>query len=518
MALCIFLFNCAQIKPPPGGPVDETPPKMIESIPADSSVNVPLDTPIKITFNEYIEGSEGKVAISPPVDNAKVKFHSKSIEIKHPPLDPGKTYCVVISSDLSDLRDNTLRNALSIAFSTGAVLDTFGIRGRIFSSDFTPAHGIRVYAYSANRTSFDPRNDYPDAVTWTGKNGVFVFKNLPDWDFDIIGILDENKDGFLSSNERIAFSPIRVSAGTDPGWSLVLFEPDSIPPELISNSTEGAFIARFRFSEPVDIGDLLLVTQPDIGDYRAFVYNDAPKIAGILSRQPLPSGKLEFKISGIRDLSGNTAQYDGTLDIEDEPFDSLPPSSTADKKIRLFPAEPLIIKFDKPVLSADIIIEDSLGHSVAGDMEMLDPFSIAFKPDGLWPNREDFKWRIDRVVSPGGAAFPDTTTHELQFQSADNYGNLKLDVAPFTEDLIAKAVTLDDEKVEMTLARRENYFTGEYLPAGRYCLYIFRDENGDSIWFPGSISPYRMPEKIFVYPDTIQIRGFWTTEVDITIN
>ena len=41
--------------PPPGGPLDKTPPRVIDTVPADDSVRVGLDTPIRIRFSEAMD-------------------------------------------------------------------------------------------------------------------------------------------------------------------------------------------------------------------------------------------------------------------------------------------------------------------------------------------------------------------------------------------------------------------------------------------------------------------------------
>lgn len=513
----LILDGCAQVKPPPGGPEDKSPPKAIEVIPADSSVNVPLDTPIRITFDEYIKGSAGNIALSPPAEKLNVKFKHKSINVSHSGLEPNTTYRVVVSTALADLRGNSLRNAFSFAFSTGQTMDTLQIRGRVYNQDFEPADGIRIHAYSDDKTTLNLLETRPDAITWSGKRGEFSLENLPEKDFIIIGIRDDNKDGFLSNNEAVAFAPKKVDAGTDIGWSMVIFEPDTIPPEIISVSSDGAYMLKIRFSEPFSPYGLTLKTSPSIGGFKSFIYPAEPKLMGILADDPLPVGKIELEISGISDRAGNVGSYVQNVEVKAFEPDSIPPRVSVNKKMRIFPTDSLVVRFDKPIRAGNVVAQDSLGRLIHGYSNLGDPFTIVFKPSEKWPNREDIAWHIEDVVALDGTKVSDTTMFALSFEPPERYGNLFVTTEPLCDELIVRAVMLDEDKPQTKLLKKSEGFTLDGLPAGQYLIYLFCDSDGDSIWNAGTLSPLEFPEPIFIYPDTVVIRGFWTTEVNISV-
>lgn len=515
--LLLLGFGCAQIKPPPGGPEDTSPPKVIEVLPADSAVNVRLDTPIRILFDEYIQASASNIALSPPVEKFSVKVRHKSIEVDHSGLLPNTTYRVVISTALSDLRGNSLRKALSYAFSTGSQLDTLSIEGRIFDSEFSPSGGVRIHGYSKEDPEWDPQKTDPSAITWSGKDGRFALENLPEGNFAVVGILDENRDGFLSENELIALSPEDYGAGDDIPWSMLLFVPDSTPPELISSSAEGQYIVKIRFSEKIKLDGIDVSSKPDVGGFAPFIYPEEPQIVGLMAESPLPEGKIEFEVKGIADMRGNRGDYNSTVEIRETAPDTIPPSPAMNKKVRLLPEDSLLVRLDKPVRSGEVVVEDSLGREVAGSVSMSDPYSIVFTPENEWPSREDIEWRIEKIITLDGDTISDSTRHELRFESAQGYGNLMVNIADVCENLIVRAVMLDTERREFSLTATESGFSASSIPRGQYSIYLFCDFDGDSRWFPGSISPLKVPEPIFIYPDTIDVRGFWTTEVNIGI-
>ncbi|RKZ29771.1 hypothetical protein DRQ36_07595, partial [bacterium] len=62
----------------------------------------------------------------------------------------------------------------------------------------------------------------------------------------------------------------------------------------------------------------------------------------------------------------------------------------------------------------------------------------------------------------------------------------------------------------------ENCFRADPVEQGKYILWLFCDDNADSSWFPGNLKPIIPSEKAVVYPDTIDVRGLWTTDIKLT--
>ena len=82
----ILLISCAQQgNTLTGGEKDETPPELVESIPANFSTNFTA-TEVVITFNEYLKSLSGlnqKLVISPVMDEMpEIKLKGKKIIIK----------------------------------------------------------------------------------------------------------------------------------------------------------------------------------------------------------------------------------------------------------------------------------------------------------------------------------------------------------------------------------------------------------------------------------------------------
>ena len=82
--LVLFLTGaCASIGSPDGGRFDETPPRVLSSMPKDGAVNVSAKK-VQILFDEYVklEKANEKVIVSPPqIETPNVRADSSRVRI-----------------------------------------------------------------------------------------------------------------------------------------------------------------------------------------------------------------------------------------------------------------------------------------------------------------------------------------------------------------------------------------------------------------------------------------------------
>ena len=103
--------------PPPGGPLDKTPPRVVDTVPADDSVRVGLDTPIRIRFSEAMDrrSVERALFISPQgSEDPDFKWRGDVLEIRLPDgLQADRTYLVTVGQESADEWRNRLRASYS---------------------------------------------------------------------------------------------------------------------------------------------------------------------------------------------------------------------------------------------------------------------------------------------------------------------------------------------------------------------------------------------------------------------
>lgn len=514
----VGVLSCARVMSPPGGPEDKSPPKFISSIPPDNSTGVDPNTNIEVEFDEYLAEISGGVLFLPVVDNTKIKFARKKIIIEQgSPLSEDMTYRLTISNRIKDLRNNNLNRPIQIAFSTGDELDTLSIRGAIFLRDLTPAEQVRINAYIIKGNEIpDSLPENPYAATWSGDDGGYFIGNLPKGNFYLVAIEDNNHDGRYSAGERVALAPSAIESGRKAPWSLVLFQPDTISPDLLMTTAENPYLLRLKFTEPVVTAPRARFSSlPPVGTTEIFIFEDNPNNLGIYSRDGFPSGPISFDITEVFDSSGNSANLqDLDFDFPEFPEDTLPPVPIY-RKSRLGNREPLVVDFDKPIKGGQIKVEDSTGARVPGETVVIIPKSLAFIPEPSWPNREDLFYYIDNVQSMEEIGFSDTTGRQIDLIDRVEFGTLLVQSnLPCENPMIEIRQAVNNGKSYYMQKTEEGYITDQ-LERGDYLVWYFCDNDSDGGWYPGDIQPLKPSEKSFVYPDTLSVKGLWTTEVDL---
>ncbi|MDE6811606.1 MAG: Ig-like domain-containing protein, partial [Muribaculaceae bacterium] len=137
--MLILAEGCASIGNPSGGPRDERPPRFVKADPAPGAVNVSSDRHrFRIEFDELIDVKDptSKVIISPPgAVIPRVSAQGRHVEISfQDSLMPNTTYTIDFADAIQDINENNPVNNFAYTFSTGPVLDSLRIAGRVLSA------------------------------------------------------------------------------------------------------------------------------------------------------------------------------------------------------------------------------------------------------------------------------------------------------------------------------------------------------------------------------------------------
>ena len=172
-ALSVILVACATQVAPTGGPEDKLPPRVAAVYPAPKTANHPNELYVKIEFDEWINASvpRGAVSISPPIEKRlKTEAHGKILEVRsRAELDTGTTYTLTFAGGIKDLHGNALAKPFQLVFSTGAVIDSLTISGHVMVSDSLVKKkafpSIGLYLMGPERDSKRYLEKYRDTVT-----------------------------------------------------------------------------------------------------------------------------------------------------------------------------------------------------------------------------------------------------------------------------------------------------------------------------------------------------------------
>ncbi|MCF8383159.1 MAG: Ig-like domain-containing protein [Chlorobium sp.] len=220
--------GCASDRPPSGGPVDNTPLRILSSDTRHSNGGLPVTT-VHITFSHPVSGREllKSLVFSPSIDNYDLSVRARTAEIRiYEPLKPAATYRVILNKYMRDARGKNLDNTGLIAFSAGTVFDRGVIAGRVYHHNLKPAPEALLLAYAANRGT------EPDYLVQAGADGSFILENLAEGHYLVFAVNDTNRNlRFEQASEAVAVADrVGVSVGTT---SLMLrFAPDGTTPDI----------------------------------------------------------------------------------------------------------------------------------------------------------------------------------------------------------------------------------------------------------------------------------------------
>lgn len=219
--ICLF-YRCGQPMPPMGGMRDSLPPVLVKAVPDDSATNVRSNR-ITLEFNEYVQlqNLQQQLVVTPvpavqPIIESKLKV--VTIRLKDS-LKPNTTYAISLGNALQDINENNEVNNFTYVFSTGPVIDSGKVSGRILMAENGKADSTLVVVLHSNLSDTALQKVRPPYFARVNKEGFFSLRFIAPGTYNIFGLRDQ--DGglkFDSPSEMIAFldRPVTISGTGDP--------------------------------------------------------------------------------------------------------------------------------------------------------------------------------------------------------------------------------------------------------------------------------------------------------------
>ena len=191
-----LLWSCAQQGSPSGGPRDEDPPVVLESIPPNYSTRFEAKK-ITLTFDEYVvlDNVNQELIVSPPMEEKpQVKLRGKKLIIDfEEDLKDSTTYTFNFGSAIKDLHEGNILLNYEYVFSTGDRLDSLSVKGILqYAENLTrPSEPVTIMLYEDLNDSV-PLKDIPLYVGRSDDSGVFSVNNLKADTFKVFALKDGN--------------------------------------------------------------------------------------------------------------------------------------------------------------------------------------------------------------------------------------------------------------------------------------------------------------------------------------
>ena len=210
----IILNNCASVRNPEGGPVDEIPPTLISTNPQTLTSITPKQK-VTIRFSEYLKESAIKNSIQVyPMDGEKIKyeFRGDKIDVMLPEnLNNDMTYMIMFDTGLLDEHSIPIEHDISIPFTMSTELDISKIEGHVYG-DFDKSTILLWRGKLDRATMLDTDPDY---IANTNDDNKFRFNYLPEGEFSALAVQQYGSNIDYSKGQYAFYHETTLSTKTE---------------------------------------------------------------------------------------------------------------------------------------------------------------------------------------------------------------------------------------------------------------------------------------------------------------
>jgi len=547
ITVIVFAIGCAKQMPPRGGPIDKTPPTVINIVPEPGSTNVETNQPIEITFSKRMvkKSVEDAIFFAPlPSENIFYRWRGKKLKIEFPDTYKlNRTYVLTIGAQSSDIRNNRMLDSFSMAFSTGAQIDSGQISGTVYSRSKVEGTLVCAFLLDNNGSDPDPSQKLADYFTQCNQQGKYDLMYIAPGKYRLFAINDRDGDR-------------RYSRGID-GIGLttrdVLLTPDSMVTRNINFQTtiEDTTLlyvksvyavdqqkVDVRFNEPVrpidaEVPDhYFKITEETVPNHSLAItscYQNSKdgSVFHLLTETQSPVS-YQLEAMNLFDLSGNgiDTAYSAALFSGSTLPDSIGPvviyQSIVDSSTGIQPDTSIKFIFSEPIYQPSfergmVVVEHKSGAQIAAEFLWRNPDQVIFDP--IFPLKFSTEYLItvqpDSVKDVSGNSLQDSVL-SIYFKtlSADTLsaisGNL-IDRDQSASGKIILKASSEQHRYISTLEKPGAYLFDNIFP-GIYTIYAFRDADNNGIYSYGQVKPFQPAERFVFYPDSIKVRSNWPNE------
>ncbi|KAA6322717.1 hypothetical protein EZS27_027765 [termite gut metagenome] len=575
------VYSCASIGRPEGGPVDETPPLFIGSTPAANSIeNTRKKIILEFDEFIKLENVNEKVVISPPqIQQPEIKPNGKKITVNIlDTLKKNTTYTIDFADAISDNNEGNPLGNFAFAFSTGNAIDTMAVSGTLLNaSDLEPVKGMLVGLHADLADSAFTSLPF-DRVSRTDSRGRFIIKGIAPGTYRLYGLKDADQNyAFTQKSEAIAFHDSLIVPRFEERMRQDTMWKDSLtidtiierkythflPDQLLLHSFTEEYYSQYLikserliphkvslyFAEKADT--LPLIKGINFDEKDAFVIekslnNDTIhywiKDSLIYRRDTLMltlnylytdtleqlvprTDTLKLAIRKTGRERNNTSPPQKKKENEQE---ELPPPTVFLRMNEQVPSPMDVYNYITLMFDEPLDIYDTLAIRIRHKVDTLwENVPIKFERDSIelrkyyiycdWVPKEDYEFETDSLAFTNMYGLhTNKMKKSIKVRSLDEYGAIYFNVTGANMPAFVELLDKQD-KVVRKVPVIDNKADFNYLNPGIYCARLTEDTNGNGVWDTGNYAEKRQPEKVYYYPQMLELKSLWELEEDWNI-
>jgi len=530
----ILLNSCASVKAPSGGPKDTTPPELIGSEPPQGTTGWDGGT-IRLFFSEYMNetGLEKAFSISPKLkEKWTVELQEDVIVIEIPEeLESNRTYILTMSRDLKDEHSVPLEKGSQIAFSTGNIIDSGEISGKLYDAEKVSVH---LWKWKENVHRDSVYFSQPEYTADADDDGSFTLQYLSQGRYCILGVGTESAGKpmgpavfrlglpisealFLKDQDKISNVTMRIithepplkltrSEITDQRWGRLFFNRSvkELPLENLVHIIQEDTLLYIPeiFSDPDNDNNLIFLVDSLIRNVKTVVTS---KLIKNENKIVLDSVRIKAKVPSKTDTTFLEIKKPGKTLI-------LNPDKDGGHPVEIILSRP--IKKYRPLFTYTLTKNDT--DTVAVNIVWKTPMNINFLPKGGWEENLNYSFTLESLDTLRYISLKDSV-YSIEITTKDRLGYGRMMgtlVNQQLQQLVVEAVSIENSADRYpTIVNSGSTFEINTLPSGRYTLLFFEDVDGSQNYSYGEVLPFKPAEWFYVYPDTIDIRANWDYEL-----
>jgi hypothetical protein len=524
--ICLLIFGrCAQQVAPTGGKKDSIPPNLLESNPANKTLNF-KGKKIELFFDEYVvvDNINQKLIITPEADNPysyKQNGMSVSLSFKNQFVD-STTYTLSFGDAIRDFAEKNPAKNLKLVFSTGNTLDSGRVYGTLRDIKTNkPIFDALVGLYNVSDT-LNVTKQKPYYFSRTDSSGVFSIENIQTRNYKLIAIDDKNRNMLYNAkDERIGFLSKPVTAGTDSAaYNLDMFLSDNTVLKIQRTipRVNNYSVVFSKSIEKVDVKFMNSDTLPYMLENGA-----ALKFFNV---QPHPDSTLvkltvTDSLGAVTDFEQKIAfQVQRGKERQKDPFSM---NTKPDGNKPLTNTFTYTLMMNKPIQFLDdskiSLITDSLTHEPLSAFPYVwDPTHTELTIEAKSFAKDTIKWDFPKgaIISVEGDTLSKTLLKHPVLKE-ENYGQIKGALVN-ADTSMRYIIELVDEQYRLIDTQYTTPYTFIHIPQGKYYIRVTADANRNRRWDTGELDKDKQPEAIYYLPDKILLKAnFELNDINVTL-
>ncbi|GGD66178.1 hypothetical protein GCM10011514_32750 [Emticicia aquatilis] len=511
---CKLLISCAQFVPPTGGKKDETPPKLISSIPKAEQKNYKEKT-ISLEFDELVDVTSlrQELLIIPEAEGTyDIRSKSNTVILKFDKaFKDSTTYTLNFRKGIKDLNERNESRNLKLVFSTGSNIDSLkiggNVKGLLSNQPILEAH-VALYKL---QDSLDLKKTKPDYFIKTDSAGNYQFENLKSGKYRIYAFMDKNSNlKYDTKTEAIGFRNDTINLNKNlSGINILMANANNEKPKnqkVLPRAEDYTIL----YDKSIKSFEVKFENKNDSIPY----YGEGKELKFYNSTQRTDTLKVNITVA---DSSGNALTYLQKIKFREPEkkkkekreyltFTVKPKTGEElDKKVKYE------INFDTPIQTFDTNKFKILSDTIREEKLETSNFTWNKSKTKLIINKE-IKAEREVKIEMGRGVFinikgdsSDKQNLKYPILKTENYGLIE---GSFEEKKTNKIIQIINDKYEVIAEQTaKDKFLFINIKPGIYLLRVIKDKNENGYWDAGNVEKNIQPEEVQFYEEPIRLKA-----------